>query len=215
VAGADRLFVPRLGVLTQLVFAVLLGGLSSLVATQDPDFVSRPLVLFGVYALPAVVGYLAIRHRRPGTLLGAGLASALGSFLAFSGVTLIFLVPAVLLLVGAGALRGGRSSWGSIAFGVAQTILVAVLLATAGLSALLVTDERCWTWHATPDGDVTMQPAPIPTGEMTAPIDTAGSGFGCSNGVISARGVVLGFGLGLGAVGFAGYPFARRRTPLR
>lgn len=196
-------FVARLGALAQIVFAGLLGGLSSLVGTAEPDFLPRPLVLFGAYGLPGLIGLLAIQRRRPATLLAAGTASAVGSFLAFSMVTLIFLIPALLMLLGAAAVRSLPGGWADRGLGALRAALVLVLLLGAGYAALLITDERCWTWHETPFG-VVMEPAPVPTGEMGIPIDDPGSGFGCSNGVISGRGVGLALVFGLAAVAVAG-----------
>lgn len=195
--------VARLGALTQLVFAGLIGGLSGMAGSAEPGFLPRPLVLFGVYALPGVIGLLAIARRRPATLLAAGSASAVGSFLAFSLVTLIFLIPALLMLLGAAAIRGLPGGWADRALGALRAVLVLALLLGAGGAALFITDERCWTWHETPFG-VVMEPAPIPTGESQISVDTAGSGFGCSNGVLSAGGVGLGVVIAIAAVAVAG-----------
>lgn len=191
--------VARLGALTQVVFAGLIGGLSGMAGSAEPGFLPRPLVLFGVYALPGVIGLLAIARRRPATLLAAGSASAVGSFLAFSLVTLIFLIPALLMLLGAAAIRGLPGGWADRALGALRAVLVLALLLGAGGAALFITDERCWTWHETPFG-VVMEPAPVPTGDMGIPVDAPGSGFGCSNGTISGRGVALALALALPAL---------------
>ena len=209
VASAGRPFVARLGALTQLVFAALIGGVSALAGSPQPDFVARPLVLLALYALPGLVGLLAIDRRRPGLLVAAGMAAAVGSLIAFSGVTLIFLVPAALMLAGAAAVRPAAATWVGGLVGGARAVLVVSLLLGAGWSALLITDERCWTWKEAPGG-VVMEPAPLSTGEMSITVTDVGSGYGCSNGVISARGVGLGLVLGLVALVVAGWQGRRQ-----
>ena len=157
----------------QITFAALLGGVSALAGGDSPEFLSRGVVLFVVYALPGVVGLLGVAGRRPALLLAAGAASTVGSVLAFSGVTLIFLVPAILFFYGAVRLAsvapaaGSGSAFGILAGSVLAAVLT-VLMIGAGASALLVTDEQCWTTYQTPGG-VRYEPAPYTTGEMQVP----------------------------------------------
>jgi hypothetical protein len=200
--------MARIGALSQIVFAGLIGGMTALVGTQEPDFVPRPVLLFAIFALPGVVGLVAIARHRPATMLAAGIASAIGSLIAFSLVTLIFLIPAGLMLIGAATIRADPGGWGARALGAGRGVLVLALLLGAGGAGLLITDERCWAWRETPGG-IVMEPAPYTTGEMTVP--TGSTGFGCSSGTISARGVGLGFVVGLAAIGIAGMP---RRRPV-
>jgi len=201
--------LARLGALTQLVFALLIGGVSGLAGDPEPDFVPRPVVLLAIFALPGLVGLLAIARHRPAMVLAAGIASAVGSFVAFSGVTLIFLVPASLMLIGAARVPAEAGDWRSRAVGAARAFLVVILMVGAGGSALLITDARCWTWRETPSG-VVMEPAPFSTGEVEVPLGS--TGYGCANGLISARGVVLASALGLAAIGLAALPVRRRRA---
>jgi len=114
--------LARLGALTQLVFALLIGGVSGLAGDPEPDFVPRPVVLLAIFALPGLVGLLAIARHRPAMVLAAGIASAVGSFVAFSGVTLIFLVPASLMLIGAARVPAEAGDWRSRAVGAARAI---------------------------------------------------------------------------------------------
>ena len=200
-------FIGRLASATQLIFAALLGavpvlsGLAQQVTT--PDSIPRGLVIWGLYSLPGVVGLIAIRARRPTLLLAAGAASALGSILAFSGVTLIFIVPATMLATSGLRLEARRFVAGETsidASGIAQigiAIAVFVLIIASGISALLTTESGCWTTYRTPDG-VRVEPAPYSTGEMVVP-ETAESA-GCTNGMLSAKGVGLGAILGFAAL---------------
>jgi hypothetical protein len=211
--AARAAFPGRLAGTVQVLFALLIGGVSALASQSSPDFLPRGQVLLAIYALPGIVGLLGVTQRRPALLLAAAAASAVGSVLAFSGVTLIFLVPAVLFLVGAVRLAStesgspGRGVAGVLAgAGIAATLIA--LMIGAGASAFLVTDERCWTTYETPGG-IRYEPAPWSTGEMEVPQGALSSS--CSTGVLSARGIGLGGLLGSGAVALA---VATRRRPI-
>jgi hypothetical protein len=203
----------RLGGLTQLVFASLLGGVSALAGDGSPEFLPRGVVLLAVYSLPGIIGLIGVAQRRPALLFAAGATSTVGSVLAFSGVTLIFLVPAILFLYGAVRLAsvapvaGSGSAFGILAGSVLAAVLT-VLMVGAGASALLVTDEQCWTTNQTPNG-VRYEPVPYTTGEMQVPAGAIS--FSCSTGVISARGVGFAGVLGAGALALAVATGRRRR----
>lgn len=201
--GADRAAFPgRLAGGVQITFAVLIGGVSALAGEGSPEFPPRGLVLLAIYALPGIVGLMGVSERRPALLLAAAATSTVGSVIAFSGVTLIFLVPAILFLYGAVRIASVRSAAGtSSGFGMLAGIVIAavltVLMVGAGASALLITDEGCWTTYQTPGG-VRYEAAPYTTGEMQVP--TGAVAFSCSTGVISLRGVGLASLLGGGAL---------------
>jgi hypothetical protein len=192
-------FAGRLAGTVQILFAMLIGGVSALAGGAAPDFLPRGVVLLLIYSLPGVVGLLGVAERRPALLLAAAAASAVGSLVAFSGVTLIFLVPAVIFLVGAARLAsadavGAGMSMRSTLAGVVVAAVLVMLMVGAGASALLVTDERCWTMYETQGGGIRYEAAPVATGEVAVP--EGALSYGCSNGVISARGVGLGGLLG-------------------
>ena len=213
-----EVFIGRLGSLTQLIFAVLLGavplisGLAN--ATPTPDIVPRGLVIWALFSLPGLVGLVALREQRPALLLASGAASVLGSFLAFSLVTLIFLVPATLLVIAGLRLEGRRFVAGDRAISVGGLVQVGiavgvfVLIVGAGISALLTMNSGCWTTYRTPTG-VRTELAPYSTGEMTVPEGAESSG--CTNGLLSARGVGLGGILGLSALALAAMGSRRPR----
>lgn len=204
------LFIARLASATQLIFAALLGtvpllsGLAQSVTT--PDIVPRGLVIWGLFSLPGVVGLIGVRRRRPPLLLAAGAASGVGSILAFSGVTLIFLVPATMFVMAGLRIEARRFVVGDTAISAAGlgqigiAIAILVLIVGAGVSALFTTESGCWTSYRTPTG-VRTEPAPYSTGEMSLP-EGAESG-GCTNGLLSARGIGLGALLGAGALALA------------
>ena len=202
----------RLAAATQLVFAALLGGLATL--ATEPGFIHRGVVLFGIFAMPAVVGFIGARERRSSLLAAAGLTSFVGAFIAFSGVTLIFLFPALLFLAGAVAVefRGrDRHSIGASLVRLMAAIAVTVLIVGAGASALLVTDEGCWNAYETPTG-IRIERLPYTTGEKTIPSGARSSG--CSTGLMSLRGVAGGVALGGAALGLAWWSGRRRREAM-
>ena len=206
-----RTFTPRLGAFTQLILAAVLAAVSALAGGQQPDFLPRPLVLFGLFALPGIVGLIAIRRERAGLLIAAAAASSAGAFIAFSGVTLIFLVPAALMAIGAMGLANGRvGGWREVLFGLLRSLLVLALLLGAGWSALLITDRACWIVRETPGG-IVVEPTAFATGEIRIPTNaTAG---GCAEGLLSARGVSLALLLGGAAIAIAFLSVDRRRRP--
>lgn len=189
----------RLASMTQVLFAGLLAIVASFAA--EPGFLPRGVVIFLVFAIPALVGWLGAVRSRPALMIGAGLTSFVGAFMAFSGVTLIFLIPALLFVFGAVQVQGSSRARGreSIARGIARagaTFAIVVLLVGAGGSALLITDEGCWADYRDSAGRV--EPFPYTTGEISVP-PTATS-VGCSTGIISPRGVGLAAVLWAGAV---------------
>ncbi|MEA2672823.1 MAG: hypothetical protein QOI92_15 [Chloroflexota bacterium] len=179
----------------------------------EPGFLPRGVVVLGVFAAPGMVGLIGVRSRRPALLLGAGLASAVGAFTAFSLVTLIFLIPSLLFLIGAVRLAGGnpgspRGGWTSGVMQVAIAVAIVPLLIGAGAAALLVTDSGCWTTFTTPAGPrIEVQPYTNGPIELTEPRTS----MTCSTGLISPLGVGLAVVLDGGALGLA--MLATRRRP--
>lgn len=102
-----------------------------------------------VYAAPSVLALLALRDRY-GALLSASVLSALLSWTAFSGVTLVLLVPAAAYAVAYVRVRAwdGASSplWS----------LVAVAAGYAAFCALFARDDPyCWKYVVHADGTTT------------------------------------------------------------
>ena len=199
--GGGSQFIGHLACVTQLTFAVLIGAVASI--RFEPGFAPRGTVLLVLYALPGLVGLLGVAARRPALLLAAGVASLIGAFVAFSGVTLIFVIPGLLFVAGAVRLVGAATGavhdgWISgIAQGVLATAIVALFIG-AGATVLLETDSGCWSAIRTPVG-LRLERAPFATGEVALPFDAVS--VGCSTGLISARGVALGtFLVGAGLV---------------
>jgi hypothetical protein len=197
---------------TQLVFAGLIAGISAFASSGDPDFVPRWAVLFAWYVLPGVIGLIGVQARRPWLLLTAGVTTAIGASIAMSGVTLIFLVPAILFLFGAAqvarsARDGGGRDWTG---GLAQAGLaaaIAVLVVGAGAALIANTDSACWTEYRTASG-VRIELMPFMTDGVQVP--DGASSVSCSTGLITARGVGLAALLGGAALGLAAIGATRR-----
>jgi hypothetical protein len=191
----------RYAAVTQFVFAGVLGGFASL--HFEPVAIPRGPVLLGVFLLPGAIGWIGADRRRPALVAAAALTSGVGAFIAFSGVTLIFLLASMLFLTSAlglafpapGEPRGGLGS------GTTQLVLavaIAGLTLGAGASALLITDSACWITYETAEGRHT-EPLPYSTGGMTLAGDATSGG--CSTGLMSLRGVGLGAALAGAALG--------------
>jgi hypothetical protein len=99
-----------LGAGVQLLLAVALGAISSgpFDFPNPPETVPRGLAIGLLFAVPAVIGALGAIAGRRALLVAAALASTAGSVVSFSGVTLVFLMPALLFAVAAGT--GGSVS---------------------------------------------------------------------------------------------------------
>lgn len=200
----------RLASLVQFLFAGIIAVVSAVATGSSPDLVPRWLVLFVVYSLPGAIGFLGVQGRRPWLLIAAGMTAGVGSVLAMSGVTLIFLLPAVLFMYGAARLSGvpapaDDSRWSGSLVQAGLALAILVLLVGAGASALLITDAACWTEYQTLSG-VRIGLMPFSSGGMQVPEDA--TAVSCSSGVISARGLGLagllgGAALVLGAIASA------------
>jgi len=177
-----------LGVATTALFALILTGFLLVVTSSMGDVVPRPFVLLALYLAPAVIGWLGLRQGDAALLASAGAVLIPASFLSFAGVTLIFLIPAGLLIAGAGiASRDGRSVGGLAS--MIRAAVAAVLVLVAGWAVLLeFTEARCF--------------------------ETA-TGSGCSSGATSVTGVVIGAALVAAAIALAAWPLARRPDEAR
>jgi hypothetical protein len=205
------------GAATQLVLAVGLLALVSAVrdTLEPPEPVDRGLALALIYALPAVIGGLGAWAGRRSLLVAASIACAVGSVLSFSGVTLLFLIPALLFAVAAAA---PRAAWGPVGAAAARSnpiaglvlaLLLAGLMVGSGLSLLALTEPRCWVAEQTPSGLVYRI---VPSIDGVS-IQSKGESAGCSSAVLTPRGGVVAAILGLGAVALAVTAVLPRRRP--
>jgi len=144
-----------------------------------------------MFAGPAIVGAIGAANRRREVLVGAGLAYLPMAVLAFSGVTMILLIPA-LLFAYAGLRDPDRL--GQIGRRRDQPIVAVAVtgLLIAGLVGLFATTTAI-CWERSVDGTVTEREAtasdasgveiPVGTGDVVA--------SGCSSGVLSTTGLAI------------------------
>lgn len=135
-----------LGSVVQLALAALLAGIATRPAEfpNPPEPIPRGLTLGALYALPAVIGALGALGMRRSVLAAAAVLSTVGSVLAFSGVTLVFLAPALIFAAAAGAATGRsarprRPIWMTalvLAVGVPLVVLIASRIGVFILPAL-------------------------------------------------------------------------------
>jgi hypothetical protein len=157
--------IGGLGSLVQLALAALLGGIASGPASfpNPPEPIPRGLALGVLYALPALVGALGAVGERRSVLAAAAVLSTIGSVLAFSGVTLVFLAPALIFAAATGAgpgtsVRPRRPIWLTalvLVIGVPLVVLAASRIGIFIVPALVLlliglqVGRGTWTSRAT------------------------------------------------------------------
>lgn len=198
--------------------AVLALGLLALVnnangSLEPPEPVDRGLALALLYLIPAVIGGLGAWAGRRSLLGAAAIACTIGSVLSFTGITLVFLAPALLFAVAAATPRGAWGPAGTVrsrsnaVVGLALAIALAALMVGSGVSLLALTEPRCWVAEQTPTG-LAYRIVPDIGGSS---VESKGDSAGCSSAVLTPRGAAVAAILGLGAVGLAVAAVARRR----
>jgi hypothetical protein len=191
-----------------LVAAALIAGYGLFVAwlpllmyhePRPPWATDRPVALFFLFSVPAWIAAIgAIRNRR--LLLGAaGVICLAQSYVAFSLVTIGFVVPAIVLLAGAAGDRWPDTAREPRAALAASVIAIALTMA-AWVATLGLTEEVCWTSTASPDGSLTYERVPV-SDVMTVLPGQAASG--CDSGTLTVEGMGAGAVLAIGAVAIA------------
>lgn len=110
-----------------------------------PPDVARPVALTFLLGLPAAVGLVGVWRAQPALLIAAGALCLLQSFVAFSGVTLLYLAPALLFLRAGSELDPPDAApppqWrpARVAVAVLVSIPIAwVLIRTLGIAGIVV-----------------------------------------------------------------------------
>lgn len=147
-------------------------------------------------AVPGVIAGIAAVRRSGPLLIMAGVLCLGQAFIAFSGVALPFVVPAIYLVaLGAGTAPSPHAGRAMLAgFGVFALVLA------AWVTSLGLTETRCWTATEGPDGSLVYADVPA-TDDMLfgetevggAAGDTTVVGSGCSGGAPTAAGLGFGF----------------------
>lgn len=153
-----------------LVLAVALAGLRAANSTGplDPEAALGDFAFGVVYVMPFALSLWALGWKdaaqQAAVWLAAGVLALLESFSAFSGVSLVFLPTAPMLILG-GLLAGSRA----LALGNLRPLLHVIPIAGAiigvgvGSFVVLLTleqDPRCWVLNRYPDGRTAWEPDP-------------------------------------------------------
>jgi hypothetical protein len=181
------------------VLAVVVASLPLLQAASGgitgPVILPRPIVIALLLALPAgLAAIAALRASRP-LFIAAGILCLLQSVVAFSGVTLGFVIPGILLV----AL--GLERTGSAAGREWIAAMLAIGLGIAAWVAPFATSETlCWIASEGPDSAVVYRRVPESDTVTLGLGDVAG---GCDGGSFTLEGLLLAGTFAVGALAIA------------
>jgi hypothetical protein len=181
-----------------VVAGISAGIIGNLVDDQigPPEAVPRPVFLAALFMLPAAIAAIgAIRRSRP-LFIAGGFLCVGQSVIAFSGITLPFLVPGFLLLT-LGA--GGREET-TPARAVVGGLAVVLLGIAAWVAPFTLTETTCWVARIGSDGATVYAQTPATDTFTLGPSEVAA---GCDGGQISIQGAGIAAVLGIGAVAMA------------
>lgn len=191
----------------------LLVALLPLVIYHDPRppwWIERPIALFGLFGVPAVVALIGALHGARPLVVAAGVLCLLQSYIAFSGVTIGFVVPGLLLLA-----AGTSDSWPDASpvslMTLSAGVIVTALTIGAWVALFAMTQPRCYGISRTADG--TFQTAEVPATDqmLRGPLHIPGEGGGCSSAELTAQGLGVSTVLAIGAMAVAAAATSARR----
>ena len=190
-------------------YALVVAAISANAAAgelQAQETVPAPVRLAVLFLLPAFVAAIgAIRRSRP-ILVAAGVLCLAQSFVAFSGVTFPFLVPAFVLLALGARSDCTRSPWRARVGGV-----VVVLLGFAmWVAPFTMTETTCWVVETGADGTLNSRQVPETETHTLGPTDVAA---GCDGGTVTTQGVALAAVFWIGAVAIAAFASSASPAP--
>jgi hypothetical protein len=90
-----------IGALADIGFAIVLGSFLAINTNWQGDAAPRPLVIAVLFATPGVIALIGVLAERPWLLIAGSLPLFPAAGLSFTGATLVFLLPAALMVVGA------------------------------------------------------------------------------------------------------------------
>lgn len=165
---------------------------------RRPPRVPAPLVTAVFFAMPGAIAAVGALRRSNLVVVIAGVCALLQSFIAFSGVTFGFILPAVVLIYlgahdqGSGATSPRRRDY-------AMGILPIAFLIAAWAVVLGNTETTCWIASAVPDEGIVYRTIPD-TGSFELGVDDLG---GSCDTEPTVPGLVAAGGLLLASVGVA------------
>jgi len=175
---------------------------------DGPAIVPRPIVIAFLLGLPAGLAAIAALRDSRAMFVAAGVLCVLQSIVAFSGVTLAFVLPGI-VLVGLGLERSSiepanpvrRREWLAGAFVAALGVAAWVVPFASG-------ETLCWVAKAGPNGNPVYTLIPD-TGTISLDLDDIAGG--CDGGVFTLQGLMVGGVLAIGSLAMAGLSPDRRR----
>ena len=160
--------------------------------------VPAPLVTAVFFATPGAIAAVGALRRSNLVVVIAGASALLESFLAFSGVTFGFILPAVVLIY-LGARDAGSGATSRRPRDYAMGLLPIAFLIGAWAVVLGNTETTCWIASAGPDGGIVYRTIPD-TGILELGVEDLG---GSCDTEPTVRGLVGAGGLLLASVGVA------------
>lgn len=200
--------------------AVLAGVIAVVSAIQTggaddfgpPPVVPRPIVIAIVLGLPAGIAAIAALRGSRAMLIAAGALCLLQSVVAFSGVTLGFVIPGIVLI----SLGLQRAPAEPPSLTRRREWLAGVFVVCVGIAAWVVpfatSETVCWTARAGPDGSPVYTRIPETNTFSGGPGDL---GSGCDGGTWTLEGLLAGSVLAIGALAMSGFATSRRRDAAR
>jgi hypothetical protein len=183
-----------------LVVALISAGVIGDLVSDDvgpPPLIPRPLALGAMFMLPAAVAAIGAVRRSGPILMAAGILCLAQSFVAFSGVTIPFVVPAFLLLI-----LGARSRVTETpSRALAGALLVVALGIAAWVAPAVLSETTCWIARSAADGTITYTRTPVTDASTVGPGEVAA---GCDGGDLTFEGAGVAMILWIGAVAIAG-----------
>jgi hypothetical protein len=163
---------------------------------SPPEDMPRAIALPALYATMGLLAVIGALQRRPAIVVAAGLLCLVGAILSIA--TIEFVVPGI-VLIGLGSRIGGRP--GRRLREAAIAAVATLLVVSAGVALLSMTEGRCWEAAGSPaDPTYTVMPC---GGETVIPSggSTFASGFDSAD--LTVRGGLSEAVLLLGALGLA------------
>jgi hypothetical protein len=201
------------GVVIQLALALGLGIFVSVQGAGElgpSDHVERGIALGLLFAVPGVIAVLGIRSSRPTPVIAAVVMDMAGLILSYA--TLVFVVPTAFFVAHAAATAQGPRRIGSVVRGALVGVALVGLVVGAGIALFAMTEGRCWTAYASPNGTIYRLAPYVDTGETIVPPDAMAAG--CDTGVLTLQGEGTAAVLALGAIALAGLATRRREEPV-
>jgi hypothetical protein len=162
-----------------------------------PTLVPGPILSSILLSVPAIIAAIAAARESPLMLVIAGVLALMQSFVAFSGATLGFLLPGLLLLyLGAREGRVPQRERASLRQRLTGMIVICCL-ASAWVVATGMTETVCWMAREGTDGTLVYRRIPETNVIHVGPTEFAG---GCDSGVPTVEGLMISSVLLAGAI---------------